>query len=122
MPSMSADIEGGCAVASFIAAADTNAAVIKAEKGQVYGVQATGLTAGVKYLKLYDQVALPDETATPKLRIAIPGLTTGAVTNVIFPQGVEFANGIGRRCVGAIADNSTTALSASDVLVNILYR
>lgn len=125
MPATAAD-EGGLSCDSFIAAADTNAGVSKASKGWVYGVSVAGLTAGVKFLKLYDKATTPSEADTPVARIAIPGLTTGAVSNIDLRdengKGLFFAAGIARRCVGAVADNSTTALSASDVLVNIFYR
>jgi hypothetical protein len=106
---------------SFIGANTTNAAVVKASAGTLYGVQAFNLAATPVYLKLYNKATTPDENDTPVKRLMIPGNTEGRGFVIPFPKGVKFGTGIGHRLVTGIADNNTTAPTASQQLVNLEY-
>lgn len=106
---------------SAIGAATTNATVVKATAGVLYGIEAVNINAAVRYLKLYDKATTPDENDTPKLRIALQGGATGPRSPLSWPNGIQFSNGISYRYVTGIADNDTGAPSASESLVNVVY-
>lgn len=113
---------GGLSMSSVIGAATTNATVVKASAGQVYEIVVTNINAAAVYLKLYNKATTPDENDTPVWRMAIPGNTAGAGLAKTFPNGLAFGTGISYRLVGAVADNSTTAVSASEQLVNVGFK
>lgn len=111
----------GCLAYSLIGAATTNATVVKATPGVVYAIDAVNINATVRYLTLYDKATTPAETDTPVLRIALQGGATGPRSPITFPGGLQFSAGIAFRTVTEIADNGTTAPSASETLINIAY-
>lgn len=113
---------GGLSMSSAIGAANTNATVVKASAGQVYEIVVTNHNAAQVYLKLYNKATTPDENDTPVWRMHIPGNAAGAGLAKTFPNGLLFSTGIAYRLVGGIADNSTTATSASEQLINIGYK
>ena len=113
---------GGLSMSSVIGAATTNATVVKASAGQVYEIVVTNHNASAVYLKLYNKATTPDENDTPVWRMHIPGNAAGAGLAKTFPNGLAFGTGISYRLVGGIADNSTTATSASEQLINIGYK
>jgi hypothetical protein len=113
---------GGLSMSSVIGAATTNATVVKASAGQVYEIVVTNINAAVVYLKLYNKATTPDENDTPVWRMAIPGNTAGAGLAKTFPNGLAFGTGISYRVVGGVADNSTTAVSANEQLINVGYK
>jgi len=119
----SATTNGGCTVHSLLSAATVNETEVKATAGQVYWIQATNVNAAVAYLKFYnDTAANVDETDTPVLRLAIPGSTTGGGFTTNFPVGAVFSTAIVYRITTAVADNSTAAVAANEVLVNVCYK
>jgi hypothetical protein len=97
----------------------TTGQVIKNAPGEVGGWYLANNAAAVRYVKLYDQATAPDQTATPKLTIAIPA---NSAANVLAPAGVDFTAGISARATTGVADNDTGAPSANDVIVNIFYK
>jgi hypothetical protein len=119
----SATTNGGCTTHSLLSAATVNETEVKATAGQVYWIQATNVNAAVAYLKFYnDTAANIDETDTPVLRLAIPGATTGGGFTTSFPVGAVFSTAIVYRITTAVADNSTAAIAANEVLVNVCYK
>jgi hypothetical protein len=103
------------------AAASTNATLVKATPGRVYGVQGKNAAAYDVYLVLYDSAANPPVPGTTTIRKKIP-LAAGAVFNLSWPNGLPFATGIGFALTKLAADADTTVLVAADVLqLNIDY-
>lgn len=114
---------GGCTSSGVIHAANDDNVVIKAGAGTLYALNGFSLDATPVYIKLYNDVtANIDENDTPVQRFMIPANSTaalGAGAALPIPAvGIEFSTGITMRVVTGIADNSTGAVSASEVLVN----
>lgn len=110
---------------SLIGANTANPVVVKASKGVLHGLQCFNKNATTPaYLKIYDKATAPAETDTPKIRIAIPALASSLIgqTSMSWPRGVVFETGIAIRIVTDIADNGTTAIAASEVIVNLQYQ
>lgn len=114
---------GGPTDASRIvsAAADTNTTSAKASAGVLYHARGYNAAAAVRYLKFYNKATAPTVgTDTPVLTLALP---PSAAFSFDWPIGRYFATGIGYGMVTGAADNSTTALTAADVLgLNVEYR
>ena len=112
---------GGALVASAIGAATTNATIVKAASGILYGIDAVNINAAVRYLKIYNKATAPSETDVPVMRIALQGGATGPRSPLNWPNGIQFSAGISYRLVTGIVDADTGAPSSSESLVNIFY-
>lgn len=89
----------------------------------LYAISCTSTDATVVYIKFYNKATAPDPSAeTPVLRFAVPSAATGAgfVWNV--PQGMDFPTGLGFALVTGAADTDETAVSANEVMVNLVYK
>lgn len=119
-----AGTSGGTSSAGGVMANSTNSTNVKASAGQIYSVQTGNISATVPaYLKLYDKATAPTcGTDTPVKRIVIPANSLGGGNNVSIPIGWQFTSGIGYCVTAGIADNDTTAVAASTVIVNIGYK
>ena len=110
---------GGCSVYRNINMGATGAA-IKASAGQLYGWYLSNRNSTtVVYVKIYDKGSAPSSADTPIYTLAVPA---GSAANVAFPNGVQFALGIGIRATTGVADNDNTGPSANDVIVNVNYK
>lgn len=110
---------GGYQMYRKLATADTNAAVIKASAGRVYGYSISNQSAAAKFVKLYNKASAPTVgTDTPVRTIMIPA---GAVSNYHINAGLSFPTGIAIAATGAITDADTTALAANDLAINVDY-
>lgn len=112
---------GGLSMSSTIGGASTNATVVKNGAGKVYELFLSNINASPVYFKLYNKATTPDENDTPVWRTMIPGNTAGGGVAKTFPMGLAFSTGISFRCVAGAADNSTTAVSASEQMFNVGY-
>lgn len=114
----------GPTISRTLSAASVNATVVKASPGAVCSILASNTNAAAAYLKLYNMTSSPANTDTPVMTLLIPGSTTGA--GVVLPQVhqncLPFATGIGFRLTTAVADNSTAAVAANEVIVHVLYK
>lgn len=97
---------------------------VKASAGRIYGWVFTNISASPVYIKFYESASAPTYGAAgPKLNIMIPGNTSGAgIVAADFAHGIYFPTGIAFTVTGGIADTSTTTVSASSVLINIIYK
>lgn len=91
----------------------------------LYGISCTSTDATVVYIKFYDKATAPDpsaDAASIKLRFAVPSAATGGgfVWNV--PQGMDFPTGLGFALVTGAADTDETAVTANEVMVNLVYK
>jgi hypothetical protein len=97
----------------------TSGANVKSSAGRVYGYYFANRATAWRYLKLYDKATAPVVgTDTPKMTLPLPPESAG---HVPFPQGVEFANGIGVGATTGLADTDTGAPTANDVVLNLFY-
>lgn len=110
---------GGWTPQRTIAAANTNATLVKAAPGTLGGYYFCNAAAYPVFWKFYDSKIIPTAGAgTPVLTFEIPA---GAAGNVGFGNGIQFLQGIGFTMTKLIADADTTALAAADLVANLLY-
>lgn len=114
------DSAGGVQQYSLISAATTNANVIKATPGRVYGYQISNTNAAARYIKLYNKATAPTVgTDTPVRRICVPA---GQTVSYHCPAGLDgFTAGIGIGTTTGALDSDTAALGLADCLINIDY-
>jgi hypothetical protein len=115
---------GGGEVASLvshtIAAASTNAKVIKAAPGTMAGWECFNDTEYPIYVKLYDSATLPNVGVdTPKQVIPMQGQSPAS--NPPGP-GIAYENGIAMAIVTGLADSSNSAVIAGSCVVDIFYQ
>lgn len=115
---------GGCTISSTLSSASSNTATsVKGSAGQLYGLYISNTSASARWLKFYNTASTPTGgSGTPVLRLLIPGNTSGAAGAFEFSNGIAFSSGIGFTITGAVADNDTTAISANEVIVNVIYK
>ncbi len=117
---------GGATISSAIAPATPAGVNLKNGAGTVYTVNVTTVQATPVYVKLYNSGSAPTcGSGTPVARFMVPSNATaadGAGTNISFPVGLAFGSGIGYCVTGALADNDTTAITATNTLVNISWN
>ena len=93
---------------------------VKASAGQLYGYYVFNAATSVRYLKIYNTSSAPTVgTDTPVITIPLPA---GAGATVEYSNGIAFATGIGIGATTALADASTDAPAANEVIVNLFYK
>ena len=110
---------GGCSNYHVVAAASTNTANIKASAGQVYGWAIFNAAAYNVYVKLHNTSGTPTAGSGVVRTIGVPA---GGGNNIGLSKGIAFGTGIGISIVKDIADAGTTAVAASDCVVDIHYK
>lgn len=106
----------------LISAATTNATSVKATAGRIASGNITNNSASWRYLKLYNKASAP--TVGTDVPIQVIGLKPGDntdLTNLVNIFGLSFATGIAYAITGAPADNDTTAIGASEVIVAMQF-
>lgn len=93
--------------------------VVKASAGQIYNLFAYNLHTVVQFVKIYNKATAADETDVPIATIPVP-----AGSGVVIPidHGEAYATGISVRGTGALADNDTTATTASTLILKLDYK
>lgn len=110
---------GGLTTFRLLAAATTNATVVKASAGQLYAYYIFNASAAAKFVKLYNKATAPTVgTDTPIITLPI---AAGAAVSLDVNEGIPFSAGIGLAITGAVADADVTAVAANDVIVNLFY-
>jgi hypothetical protein len=115
-------ISGGEGLDSFLSIdVDESEEAVKASPGKLYGWYLYNLSAGVRYVKIYDGLAadVVVGTTTPKLVLPLPA---GGGANQILPLGIDFETGITVAATTGIAHNDTGAPGANEVVVNLLFK
>ena len=93
---------------------------VKGSAGQVFGWYLFNASAGVRFVKFYDQAAAPTVgTDTPLFTLGLPA---GAAANVELTNGLAFANGIGLGATTGVADADTGAPGANELVVAVFYK
>lgn len=112
-----------CTLHSAIGANTDNATLVKAGTVKVASISVCNINAAVRYLKLYNKATAPTcGTDVPVTRLVMPinGCTSYNLGGGNSQAG--FALGLGYCMVTGITDASTTAVAASEQLVNICYQ
>lgn len=114
----------GYSVNRLIAAASTNATLVKAVPGEVNGWQLYNGAAYAVFFKLYDSATIPTAGAgTPKLTIGVPPAAAVVVNLGADPSaGITFTSGIGFTITKLAVDSDTTVVVAGDLIVNLFYQ
>ena len=113
--------DNGGTIHRLIAAGTTNATSVKATAGRIHFLRIANTTANVRYLKLYNKASAPTVgTDTPVMTFYLP---VNTVMNIIDNDiGIYLNTGIAYALTTGQADNDTNAVTAGDVIVNMIYR
>lgn len=121
-PGSSALTGGIPSTARLLSAAGSSgdATNVKASAGRVYAIQGVNVNAAARYLKLYNSASAPTAGAgTPVKTLYLPPNSAFVFD---WPVGLTFATGIGYTLVTGSADNSSTSVTAADILaLNVDY-
>jgi hypothetical protein len=109
---------GGLSVFHLVSAATTNATNIKASAGQVFGWFIVNTASAYRYVKFHNTAGTPTAGSSIFYVLGIPG---GAAANLAFETGIAFSTGIAITTVTGVTDADTTAVTASDLNINIFY-
>lgn len=102
-----------------IAAVGLNQQTIISAPAFLTGYYISNISSGFRYVKLYDQAAVPDVTTdTPKITLGIPPQTAA---NIGFESFPEFEVGIGIAQTSGIADDDASNVGFRELAVNIYY-
>jgi hypothetical protein len=110
---------GGYSISHLVAAGTTNATVAKASAGQVFQINVFNAAATPRYLKFHNTASTPTAGASVVYTVAIQA---GLSRDITFPHGLAFSTGIAFTTVTGIADNNSSAVTASDLVIDIAYK
>jgi hypothetical protein len=110
---------GGSTVYHLISAGTTNATVVKASAGQLYGYYIYNANASARKIAFHDTASAPTAGASVYMSFVLPA---ASAANVAFPNGVTFATGIAFTTVTEVADAGTTAVASGDLAINLFYK
>lgn len=110
----------------LVAAGTTNSQLICGGPCRVLAVYAINSQNELNYVKLYDKATAPTVgTDTPAFTFGVGGTfsNTTIPANIAFPApGVWFENGLGCGITAAIGDSDTTAVTAADTILHVLFQ
>jgi hypothetical protein len=123
---VTSDISGAPNIARIAALATTNATVIKAGSGNVFGilVAAPAAAATAVYLKFFDKATAP-APATDTPLFTQPVVSTTSLAGFIqigFEEGMQFKNGISYAIVNGVADLNNVAVAADSLHGFVLWK
>lgn len=118
-PILTPTTSGGLTVSHTVSAASTNATVIKASAGQVYGWYIYNSNTSARKVVFHNASTTPTAGASVFYSLMIPP-TAGA--NVFGDIGIPFSTGIAMTMVTGLADSDATAVALNDLVVNIFYK
>lgn len=105
---------------SVIVSSGTNSTLISSAARQVYKIEAFSNSSAIGYLKLYNLSSAPtagSSLVAARFMVSQPGfITTTDIGEATFTTGLSYT------FTGGIADSDTTAVSASQFILNILYK
>lgn len=109
---------GGLTTFHLESAATTNATVVKASAGQLYGWYIYNSNAAARKVAFHNTASAPTAGASIFFTLVIPA-ASGA--NAFSPIGIAFSTGIAITTVTGLADNNATAVAADDLNINLFY-
>lgn len=112
--------DNGGTIHRALAAASTNATNVKASAGRLSWLHVSNQAAASRFLKLYNLAVAPTVgTSVPVMTIMVPA---GQSIELAPPAGIYFSVGISYAMTNLIADSDTTALTANDLALNLIYK
>lgn len=111
----------GPEVFRIVSANTENENLIKAGGGKIRRIIVNNDQAAIVYLKLFDKAAVPvNGTDTPMMTVMV---AADADKDMNFGDtGVVFDKGLGMSLVTGIADTDTTAPTAANQIVQVIYE
>lgn len=109
----------GTTISKVLAAATTNATLVKSTAGRIYGYHLTNNTAATKFVRFYNLTTAPTVGTSVPVMVVPVGPNDSVVVDHTIP--ISFATGISYSITGAFADLDATAVAAGDVVGHILY-
>lgn len=109
---------GGLTTYHLVSAATTNATVVKASAGQLFGWFIYNNATTMRKLAFHNTASAPTAGASLFFTINLPG---SSAANVFLPMGIAFSTGIAFTTVTDVTDAGTTAVGASDLTINLFY-
>ncbi len=107
-------------VSAINSAATTNATVVKASAGTIYGVLLSNINAAARFVKFYNKATAPTVgTDVPIITVQIPANTT--INFPIGELGLRFTTGIGLAITANAVDSDTTAVAVNEIKVVTTY-
>jgi hypothetical protein len=110
---------GGLSVFHLVSAATTNATNVKASAGQLYGWYIYNSNTLARKVAFHNSAGTPTAGASIFFAIVIPG---SSAANVEYTTGIAFGTGIAITTVTDLTDAGTTAVAASDLIINLFYK
>lgn len=104
----------------LVSAGSTNATVVKASAGTISGWYIYNNTSSLRKLVFHNTASTPTAGASVYFSLPLPPGPTAA--NVLGASSIKFTSGIGITTVTGITDADNTAVSASDLTINLFYR
>lgn len=108
-----ANATGAASALNVVAAATTNATVVKASAGRLLGFVLTNNATAVRYVKFHNQTTAPTAGTGVVQTYGIP--PNGGTITLSVPGGVAFTTGIGMTIVTGAAAADATAVALNDV-------
>lgn len=109
---------GGFTTYHLVSAATTNATVVKASAGQLFGWYVYNSNAAARKLVFHDTASTPTAGASVFFSIVIPPMS-GA--NVFTDIGIAFSTGLAITTVTGLADSDSTGVALNDLIINLFY-
>lgn len=105
----------------LVATASTNATLVKEGRTLLHSLTVVNTTETPRFLKVYDIAEVPNASHTPVLVFRIPAQAEDIPFNLM-PGTMILYNGLGLRITGDVADADETAITANDILLNLIYQ
>jgi hypothetical protein len=107
---------------SALSAAGINATNVRSGFGYLIGWSIANTTNVARYVRLYDKASAPVPASdVPFFRLVIPP-SDGKSEMVFSSSPIWLARGLAYDITAASPDTDTTAVSAGDVIVNLLFQ
>lgn len=115
-----ATASGGSTPFHLVSAGSANNTNIKASAGSLYGYSISNTTASTtEFVKFFNKATTPAAgTDTPIWTVQVPGSST---VTAYFSTPIGCSAGLGLATVTGAADNSSTGVSAGDLVINVAY-
>jgi len=102
----------------LVSAASTNATVVKASAGQLFGWYLYNSNAAMRKVVFHNSASTPTAGAGVFFTINLPG---GAAANVMCQDPILFSAGIAVTTTTGLSDSDATAVGANDLAINLFY-
>ena len=109
---------GGLTTYHLVSAATTNATVVKASAGQLYGYYIYNNNAAMRKVAFHNTASAPTAGASIFFTLNIP---PNSAANVHMTMGIAFSTGIALTTVTDNTDAGATAVAAGDLTINLFY-